>query len=184
MPTRAIIDVAPLAPTLEAEARRLRGDGATIVIAIAHAGGRCTTFDDPADLSSCADHAEIFDVARALPSGLVDLIVAGHRHEGVAHEVAGIPVISSYSSGRAFGRVDLTVDRASGRVTGRHIFPPHDICERDDPATGACVAGRGRAFRRSTKEHRWSPSREIEAILAPAVAAAGVSKEQTAERDD
>src|SRR5262249_53886585 len=54
------IDVVPLAPVLEAEARRLRGDGATIVIALAHAGGRCTVFDNPADLSSCAPNEEIF----------------------------------------------------------------------------------------------------------------------------
>src|SRR5215467_12233581 len=122
--------IAPLAPALEAEARRLREAGATIVIATAHAGGRCTKFDNPADVSSCEPNAEIFGVARALPSGLVDGIVAGHRHEGIAHEVAGIPIISAFSNGRAFGRVDLTVDRTSGRVIAKRLFPPHDICER------------------------------------------------------
>jgi 5'-nucleotidase len=169
------IDVAPLAPTLEAEARRLRGDGATIVIATAHAGARCTTFDNPADLSSCAANAEIFDVARSLPSGLVDLIVAGHRHEGVAHEVAGIPVIESYMSGRAFGRVDLTVDRVGGRVTARRIFPPHAICERDDPTTGTCAPAGG-GVQAQYEGAAVNSSREIEAILAPAVAAAATAK--------
>jgi 5'-nucleotidase len=98
------LDVIPLAAALEAEATRLRDQGATIMIASAHAGGRCTKFDNPADLSSCVADAEIFDVARALPPGLIDVIVAGHRHEGIAHEVAGVPVISSYSSGRVWPR--------------------------------------------------------------------------------
>jgi 2',3'-cyclic-nucleotide 2'-phosphodiesterase (5'-nucleotidase family) len=162
--------VSPLAPVLEAEARRLRSEGATIVIAAAHAGGRCTNFDNPADLSSCAADAEIFSVARALPGGLVDMIVAGHRHEGIAHEVAGIPVISSYSSGRAFGRVDLTVDRATGRVTAHRMFPPHDLCQREDPVAGRCTAapaGVPAHYEGAAVE----PSGDIEAILAPAVSA-------------
>jgi 2',3'-cyclic-nucleotide 2'-phosphodiesterase (5'-nucleotidase family) len=171
------LDVIPLAPALEAEAKRLRGEGATIVIATAHAGGRCTKFDNPGDLSSCADHAEIFDVARALPAGLVDVIVAGHRHEGIAHEVAAIPVISAYSSGRAFGRVDLTVDRASGRALAHHIFPPHDICEREDPAAGGCAAT-GAGVQARYEGAPVAPSPAIEAILAPAVAAGAALKEK------
>src|SRR5439155_10242686 len=45
--------IAPLASTLQAEATRLRAAGATIVAAIAHAGGRCTEFDHPSALPSC-----------------------------------------------------------------------------------------------------------------------------------
>ena len=170
--------VSPLAPALEAEARRLRGQGATIVVAAAHAGGQCTKFDNPADVSSCTADSEIFNVARALPGGLVDVIVAGHRHEGIAHEVAGIPVVSSYSSGRAFGRVDLTVDRASGRVRAHRIFPPHDLCEREDPATGRCMpapTGVPAQYEGAAVE----PGQEIQAILAPAVAASADLKRQS-----
>jgi 5'-nucleotidase len=163
--------IAPLAPALEAEARRLRGEGATIVIATAHAGGRCTKFDNPADVSSCEPNAEIFSVARALPSGLVDGIVAGHRHEGIAHEIAGIPIISAFSNGRAFGRVDLTVDRTSGRVIAKRLFPPHDICERHEPAHDGC-AQPGSGVQADYEGAAVSPSPQIEKILAPAVAAA------------
>jgi 2',3'-cyclic-nucleotide 2'-phosphodiesterase (5'-nucleotidase family) len=169
------LDVAPLAPALETEARRLRADGATIVIATTHAGGRCTKFDNPADLSSCAANAEIFDVARALPPGLVDVIVAGHRHEGIAHEVAGIPIISAFSSGRAFGRVDLTVDRTSGRVTGRRIFPPHTICEHTEPSGDGC-APPGSGVQAQYEGGPVTPGAQIEAIIAPAVAAAAELK--------
>ncbi|HEX7798021.1 MAG TPA: 5'-nucleotidase C-terminal domain-containing protein, partial [Vicinamibacterales bacterium] len=169
------LDIAPLAPALEAEARRLRAEGATIVIATAHAGGRCTKFDNPEDLSSCEPNAEIFNVARALPSGLVDVIVAGHRHEGIAHEVAGIPVISAFSNGRAFGRVDLTVDRASGRVTARRLFPPHDICERHEPAHDGCAQA-GSGVQAEYEGAVVASNPQIEAILAPAVAAAAAMK--------
>lgn len=171
------LDIAQLAPTLEAEARRLRDDGATVLVATAHAGGRCTKFDNPADLSSCEPDAEIFKVARALPPGLVDVIVAGHRHEGIAHEVGGIPIISAFSSGRAFGRVDLTVDRASGRVNARRLFPPHDLCERTDPAQDGCAAP-GSGVQAQYEGAAVAPSPQIEAILAPAVAAAAEVKEK------
>ena len=39
--------IAPLAPTLAAEATRLRASGATIVVAAAHAGGGCTSIREP-----------------------------------------------------------------------------------------------------------------------------------------
>ena len=168
-------DVVPLAPALEREARRLRAEGATAIVATAHAGGRCTEFVNPADLSSCAPNAEIFDVARALPAGLVDVIVAGHRHEGIAHEVNGVAVISSYTGGRAFGRIDLTIDRATGRATNHHIFPPHNVCERDDPATGQCgLPGQGTPAQYEGAAIAASP--EIAAILAPAVEVAQAAK--------
>ena len=54
------------------QATALRARGADVVIVTAHAGGRCTAFDRPDDLSSC-DPGEILDVARGLPRGLVDV---------------------------------------------------------------------------------------------------------------
>ena len=118
---------APLAPAVTREAMSLRGRGATIVIVLAHAGGRCTRLDDPEDLSSCDQMSEIINVARQLPSGMVDMISAGHTHQAMAQDVAGVPVVEAYSSGRSFSRVDLTIDRSSGTVVARHIFPPQDV---------------------------------------------------------
>lgn len=127
------LSLAPLAATIESEATALRANGATVVVVAAHAGGVCQEFDDPADLSSCDLAHEIFDVAQALPPGLVDHIVAGHVHRGIAHVVNGISITSSYSSTRAFSRTDLVVDRDSGRVIDRHVHAPH-------PATAAAGA--------------------------------------------
>ena len=87
--------MAPLAETVTAEATRLRAAGAQVVVVSAHAGGGCENFADPKDLSSCDPNAEIFDLARDLPRGLVDAIIAGHTHAGLAHEVAGMPIVQS-----------------------------------------------------------------------------------------
>ncbi len=121
------LHVAPLLPTIQAEATRLRAAGAEVVIVTAHAGGSCARFDNPVDLSSCDDTSEIFQVARALPRGLVDAIVAGHTHNAIAHEVNGIPITQSFSAGRAFGRIDLAFDRDSKTVTDVRVFAPTEL---------------------------------------------------------
>ncbi len=128
-----------LAPAVEAEAKLLRQRGVDVVVILAHAGGACARFDHPADLSSCDDDAEIFRLARQLPAGLVDAIVAGHSHAAVAHEVAGIPIVQAYSVGRAFARVDLTVARGVGVVSTR-VFAPQRLCAAVGP-DGSCAAG-------------------------------------------
>ena len=128
--------IAPLAASIEREAMKLRSAGATLVIVVAHAGGRCEEFDDPLDLSSCNQRGEIFQAARALPRGLVDHIVAGHVHQGIAHEVNGTAITSSYSNTAAFSRVDFLIDRNTEQVVGRTIFPPQDVI------AGAPYAGR------------------------------------------
>jgi 5'-nucleotidase len=132
--------MAPLVETIEVEARKLRERGATVIIVAAHAGGRCTRFESPTDLSSCDASSEIFGVARRLPDGLVDAIVAGHTHAGLAHQVSGIAIVEGLSLGLAFSRVDLRVDRHTLRVTGAQPFAPQEICAFQAADTGACAA--------------------------------------------
>lgn len=128
-----------LAPSVEDEALQLRRRGADVVVVLAHAGGWCEQFDDPADLSSCDDDAEIFRLARRLPAGLVDAIVAGHSHAGLAHEVAGIPIVQAFSRGAAFARVDLTVQPGVGVLSTR-LFAPQALCGAVGP-DGSCQDG-------------------------------------------
>jgi 5'-nucleotidase len=122
------LDFLPLARTIATEARRLRARGAKIVVAVAHEGGGCKDFADADVLDSCEAGSEIFTVARALPKGSVDAIVAGHTHQALAQRVSGIPIIQSYANGRAFGRIDLTVERKSGKVVASRLETPHEIC--------------------------------------------------------
>ena len=135
----AELDFLPLARTIASEARQLRARGAKLVIAVAHAGGVCTDFADADDLGSCEAGSEIFAVARALPKGSVDAMVAGHTHQALAQRVTGLPIIQSYANGRAFGRIDLTVERKSGKVVAARVAEPRDIC----PASTVekCVPG-------------------------------------------
>lgn len=132
--------LAPLVETVSSESSRLRASGAQVVILVAHAGGGCDRFDDPHDLSSCDPNAEIFELARGVAPGALDAIVAGHTHAGLAHEVAGIPIVQSYWGGRAFGRIDLTLDRRSGRVLAARPFAPQDICASRTAGSGVCAA--------------------------------------------
>lgn len=134
--------VEPLAQAIARESASLRARGADVVLVAAHAGGVCQFGDthDPHDLSACRPGEEIFTVAEALPTGTVDAIVAGHTHAGVAHVVNGIPIIESYSYGRAFGRVDLEVQPGRG-VIGFAMHRPRDVCETGSFTSGDCVAG-------------------------------------------
>lgn len=171
--------IAPLAETIRAEAQVLRNRGAVVVIVAAHAGGRCTRFDAMSDLSSCDPQSEIFAAARALPRGLVDVIVAGHTHAGVAHDVQGILIIESFSGGRSFGRVDLQVDRAARRVISGAIFPPQDLCVEVDPRTARCdgpVRGGSRRVTATYEGNAVVPDAGAARALAPAVRAAAVLK--------
>ncbi len=133
--------VTPLAPAIEREARALRANGAHIVVVSAHAGSYCGEFDDPTNLTSCDMNGEIMQVAQALPEGLVDLILAGHVHEKIAHVVNGIAVTAAASNTRAFGRVDFTLNRSTGALLDRRVFPPQLPCPNWIGESGECDWG-------------------------------------------
>jgi len=132
------LELRSLSDAITREASALRAQGADIVIVTAHAGAGCTEFDDPVDLSSCNRDEEIFLVANALPAGLVDHIIAGHSHQGIAHIVNGIAITSSYSKTYAFSRVDFSIDRRTGRIVNRKIFPPQFNCPKHNISTKDC----------------------------------------------
>lgn len=120
----------PAAQAIAAEATALRAQGAKLVIVTAHIGSKCTDFSRPNEITSCDTHEELFKVVSDLPKGAVDVIVAGHTHAGIAHRIGDIAVIESFSSGRAFGRIDVRI-AADGHVTSVKILPPHAVCNGD-----------------------------------------------------
>ncbi len=170
----------PLARTIAAEARSLRDAGATVVIVTAHAGGECTEFDDPRDLSSCDTDSEIMRLARDLPAGLVDHIIAGHVHEGIAHYVNDIAITTSYFKTRAFSRVDLMIDRDSGEVSGTRVYPPQQACLSVVRQTLRCATAEDLDVEAAVYEGRnVTPNPEVAAIAAEATAyAASVKSEK------
>jgi 5'-nucleotidase len=132
--------VAPLVETITKEARALREQGAAVVIVTAHAGSSCKQFEDPTNLSSCNMDGEIMRVASGLPPGVVDHIIAGHVHRGIAHIVNGISITSAYSNTRAFSRVDFNIDANTGNVISRRVFPPHWACLSVVRSGGECAS--------------------------------------------
>lgn len=118
------LSIAPLADTIAAQARKLRDDGAVLIVVAAHAGGKCTDFSDRQDLSSCDMSAEIMQVASRLEPGLVDYIIGGHQHNPIAHIVNGTPITSNHANTFSFGRVDFRVDPGTQRVISRQVFAP------------------------------------------------------------
>ncbi|MEZ4268917.1 MAG: bifunctional UDP-sugar hydrolase/5'-nucleotidase [Myxococcota bacterium] len=128
------------------EALALRKQGAELVIVLAHIGGACSRFDAPDDLSSCEQQSDIFKMARDMPPGLVDVILAGHTHRQIAHRVAGIVVAQSGRYGDAVSRLVITRGPENRPVIA--ISPPKVL---DGPETGATA-------------------KRIDALLAPAEA--------------
>jgi 5'-nucleotidase len=166
------LHVAPLAPAIQGEASKLRAAGADVVLVVSHAGGRCTSFGEPSDLSSCDEDAEIFQVARALPRGLVDVIAAGHTHESVAHVVNGIAIVQAYPRGQGFARADVVLDRRSKQLTGLTIHPSHPICAPGEPRIRACgpAAGPSATIPPIYEGRPVAPDPAVVAAMAPALA--------------
>jgi 2',3'-cyclic-nucleotide 2'-phosphodiesterase (5'-nucleotidase family) len=119
----------PTAQYITEEAKALRTRGAQVVVLTIHAGSACKDNDKPDDISSCDTNEEIFHVLGDLPKGLIDVVVAGHTHAAIAHRIDGMAVIESYSSGRAFGRVDLRVTET--HVSAVTIHKPEVMCPLD-----------------------------------------------------
>lgn len=153
------LDFLPLAPIIAREACKLRARGATVVIAVAHEGGACRSFADPDKLDSCDASSEIFSIVRALPRGSVDAVVAGHTHQALAQRVAFVPIIQAYADGRAFGRVDLIVERSTGKVLASHLEAPHDICPASTPETCRPT---------DYEDGRVQIDKEVQELIAPA----------------
>jgi 2',3'-cyclic-nucleotide 2'-phosphodiesterase (5'-nucleotidase family) len=161
--------IAPLGPTIAAEASKLRAAGAEVVIVASHAGGRCDRFDLPADLSSCESESEIFQVARSLPHGLVDVIAAGHTHGGLAHQVNGIGIIQPFSRGQALSRVDIVLDRRTRSVARIQLFAPRGVCTQHDPITENCVPATASAAPTKYEGRAVTPDPAIVQAMAPAL---------------
>jgi 5'-nucleotidase len=173
------VHIAPLAEAATIEARALRAAGASLVIVIAHAGSRCEEFTDPLDLSSCDMSGEIMRVANEIPPGLVDHIVAGHVHRGIAHVVNGIAITASYSRTSAFSRVDFTLER-NGNIVDRKIYPPQFNCAKVPDEDGRCAHEED-----SSRERAMYEGREVlpmPAITAIAARARDVVAELQAEK--
>jgi 5'-nucleotidase len=160
----------PHARAVGAAAKTLRRQGAAAVVVVAHVGGSCARFEAADDPSSCAAGGEIFQLARALPPGTVDAIVAGHTHAGIAHRVAGVPIIESYDKGFGFGRIDLSIDGAHPGGSRRRVIDAKIFAPQAVPKPGAPFGG-------SYEGAPLAADAGVEAAIAPALAAARAKRD-------
>ena len=128
----------PTSQYITDEAKALRARGAQIVVLAIHAGSACKDNDKPDDLTSCDKNEELFSVLGDIPKGLIDVVVAGHTHAAIAHRIDGMAVIESFSSGRAFGRVDLRVTET--HVSAIAIHKPEVMCPLDSDGNPQALA--------------------------------------------
>jgi 5'-nucleotidase len=132
--------VAPIVPAVRAEAERLRQQGVAAIVLTIHEGANCYAFNDPRDTSSCHNNDErIFRIAEQL-QGVVDAIVGGHSHAGVAHFAGQVPIVQAFSYGIAFGRIDLKFRRGADGSwqldrPATTIHPPIEVCQVALPAS-------------------------------------------------
>lgn len=168
-----------LVPEAIAAAKRLRDQGAELVVAVAHAGGKCASAKDPRDLSTCdLENGEVFELMRGVPEGTLDAVIAGHTHAALGHYVQGTPVIETTGLGRTFGIIELFVDPSSRKVlTDRTVIRPNiPICARIDELTSGCSV---RQLREASEVKLVDATfmgkpvvkdAQLEAMIAPAIA--------------
>lgn len=168
----ADLAMSPPPKEIAAEATRLRGQGAQVIIVTAHIGSRCKDFSRPTDISSCDRSEELFQVLSDLPTGTIDVFVAGHTHAAIAHRITDVAVIESYASGRAFGRIDLRI-APDGHVTSVKIHKPQLLCDGDTGGNPVPIA----LCKPSTYEGKpVAPDPEVQAIVDDALSTAGARR--------
>jgi 5'-nucleotidase len=100
--------------------RRMRAEGAKVIIAITH-------------LALSQDK----ELAR---TGLVDVIIGGHEHELLQSHAGHAPIFKWGSDARVLGRIDLNLYAATGRIESIDWAGiPVDDSVADDPAVAAVV---------------------------------------------
>ena len=82
----------------------------------------------------------IFDVARGLDSGSVDLIVAGHTHQRIDTTVNGIPIVEPGSSGRDIAVVDFVRVGGTRREVRARLVTPYADAVRPNPDLAGAMA--------------------------------------------
>ncbi len=107
----------------------VRNAGAEIVVVVAHEGGFCD--------SACA--GEVFDLAKKLDSGSVDLIVAGHTHSVINTVVNGIPIVQAGRWGGSLSIVDFVRGKDGKMVVRPRVLTVWTDSVRADSALTGLV---------------------------------------------
>lgn len=124
------------ADTVNALVPQLKADGVTAIVVLIHQGGQPTgDYDECPGISGL-----IVDIVKRLDKA-VGVVVSGHTHRAYNCEIDGRLVTSADKYGTLLTRIDVTLDRASGRIAGAHadnIIVRREIAK--DPEQTALIA--------------------------------------------
>ncbi len=117
----------PEAAAINSTAKLLKESyGVTVIVALIHEG--VTPADgDPNGCNGIT--GPIIDIVKKTTSD-VDAFVTGHTHQAYICSINGKPVTSAASFGRLITKLDLTINKASGRVVGstaRNVIVTRDV---------------------------------------------------------
>jgi 5'-nucleotidase len=115
----AFLDEASTANTHAAELKR---QGVNAIVLLIHEGGRQRPDDSTADPNRCDDFSGNI-------AGDIKVVVSAHTHRFYNCVIAGHTVTSAGSFGRMFTRIDLRIDRSSGRIS--RVRAMNQIVTRD-----------------------------------------------------
>lgn len=129
--------------TINAESKKLKAQGAHAIIVIGHIGLYCRYDKDEEKLAyklrdsstsqkGCRETDEAYKLLNNLEPGVIDLFLAGHRHDVTHHWVNKFPVMSNDRNGKYAQIVYLPFDRKTKKLLNNKILMegPLPICER------------------------------------------------------
>lgn len=135
-----------LAKIAAAESKKLRSQGANVIVVLAHAGVQCDLdqangvnskprgrIKGPQDPQTmCDPNSEIAQLLKKIPQGTVDAIVSGHTHTLVNHWIEGVPVIQAGTRLQYYNLMYLTYDFAAKKVVPElaRIEGPMPVCPK------------------------------------------------------
>jgi 2',3'-cyclic-nucleotide 2'-phosphodiesterase (5'-nucleotidase family) len=94
----------PAEPVRKEAERLRREESVQAVVVVIHLGAGCddNRLEAQEDLSSCKIN-DVFELVKKWPEGLVDVVVSGHTHRGVAKRIGRTVILQPYSNGKYVG---------------------------------------------------------------------------------
>lgn len=184
------------------EAKKLRDQGADIVVITSHVGLKCDPGKMPTSImirretdpqGPCDSDSELVKLIQNLPHRTVDAVVAAHTHQIVHHWVEGIPVIEGGAYGRYFNLIYLNYDLKNKKLLTEQtqiegpvpvcprIFSNQNDCNGDRPAP---KEGRGSLVRPVFHGHKIKPDSQVKALIEPILDQASKFKNQLIAESD
>ncbi|MBC7385832.1 MAG: bifunctional metallophosphatase/5'-nucleotidase [Cryobacterium sp.] len=189
-----------MASTALEESKKLRSEGADIVLLLTHSGlfcnipvaedrgGRGGIVKSESDFQTgCESDGEVPSLLRKLPKGTFDAVVSGHTHSLVHHWIEGVPVIQGGTRNSFYNLIYLTYDWNAKKVRPEKariegplpicpkIFANQKTCNGEVPAP---PGGRGELITPKIRGVEIQSDPEMALLLRPTFLATEAKKEE------